>query len=141
MKKMNLLLPALLLAACILAGCGNHQNGATGDFPTAPTAEPTSVPTITPMPIATPTSAPTITPIPAGTPTAAPADTGTGTVTGDVVRVRSGPGTDSAIVTELREGTSVKVLGVYGQWYKISKDDITGYMHRDYISVVWDRQP
>ena len=56
------------------------------------------------------------------------------TVTDSLVRLRSGPGTTYDKLTTLNKGTSVTLLGVSGEWYKVRYGSYTGYMHGDYLS-------
>ncbi len=59
-----------------------------------------------------------------------------GMVTGSTVNVRKGPGTGYEKLSSLTSGTRVKILEKLDGWYKISKDDITGYMSADYVSLL-----
>ncbi len=62
-------------------------------------------------------------------------DFGTGTVCGSDVRIRSGASLSSGIISVLQNGAQLRVLGVSGNWYKISGDGISGYIHSDYLSL------
>lgn len=66
-----------------------------------------------------------------------PDDWCAGTVTGASVRVRSGPGTSYDEITSLSRGTTVTLLDVSGDWYKIRSGSYTGYMSGDFISPVY----
>ena len=65
----------------------------------------------------------------------APALAVTGTVnTGSsTLRVRSEANTDSAVLDKLSHGTKVDVLSTSNGWYKISYDELTGYVSSDYL--------
>jgi cell wall-associated NlpC family hydrolase len=55
-------------------------------------------------------------------------------VTGAEVRVRAAASTSSDIVANFTKGTTVTVTGESGDWLQIKKDNITGYMHKDYLA-------
>jgi uncharacterized protein YgiM (DUF1202 family) len=59
-----------------------------------------------------------------------------GTVTGGTINVRKGPGTDYGKITSVRSGKSVVILGEENGWYKLSFDDVTGYIRGDFIQKV-----
>ncbi len=65
--------------------------------------------------------------------TAFAADIGVGIVDADSLRVRSQPSTDASIVTSLLQGTKVTVQEKLDGWYKISYNDISGYVSADYL--------
>ena len=65
--------------------------------------------------------------------TAAAAVIGTGVVDADSLRVRTQPDTASSTITYLTDGTKVQVLETLDDWYKISYDRHTGYVHVDYL--------
>lgn len=57
---------------------------------------------------------------------------------GPHLNVRSGPGTDFDRVSALANETVVDIVGIDGNWYKISSGDTTGYVLSDYIITVKD---
>ncbi len=50
------------------------------------------------------------------------------------VNFRSQPSTSSGVLASLKSGTVVDVTGVQSNWYKITYNGKTGYVHPDYIS-------
>lgn len=60
--------------------------------------------------------------------------TAQGWVDGSDVRMRAEAGTDSEIVRVTTYGESVEILGVDGEWYKVSAGGKTGYIRGDYVS-------
>lgn len=60
--------------------------------------------------------------------------TAQGWVDGSDVRMRSAASTDSEIVRVTTYGESVEILGVDGEWYKVSAGGKTGYIRGDYVS-------
>lgn len=60
--------------------------------------------------------------------------TAQGRVDGSDVRMRAAAGTDSEIVRVTTYGESVEILGVDGEWYKVSAGGKTGYIRGDYVS-------
>lgn len=60
--------------------------------------------------------------------------TAQGWVDGSDVRMRAAAGTDSEIVRVTTYGESVEILGVDGEWYKVSAGGKTGYIRGDYLS-------
>ncbi len=60
--------------------------------------------------------------------------TAQGWVDGSDVRMRAAAGTDSEIVRVTTSGESVEILGVDGEWYKVSAGGKTGYIRGDYVS-------
>lgn len=64
-----------------------------------------------------------------------PVQTKTGKVStgGAILNIRSGPW--GKIVGSLKNGASVKITGSSGDWYKISHDGKTGYIHKNYVST------
>lgn len=60
--------------------------------------------------------------------------TAKGWVDGSDVRMRAAAGTDSEIVRVTTYGESVEILGVDGEWYKVSAGGKTGYIRGDYVS-------
>lgn len=59
----------------------------------------------------------------------------TGIVNADVLNFRVEPDLSSKIILQLREGTKVEVLGDLDGWYKISFNNITGWVYGKYLSV------
>ena len=51
------------------------------------------------------------------------------------LRVRSGTGTYSSILGVLNNGTTIKIVGESGDWYRIKYRLGYGYVHKDYIKV------
>ena len=60
--------------------------------------------------------------------------TAQGWVDGSDVRMRAAAGTDSEIVRVTTYGESVEILGVDGEWYKVSAGGKTCYRRGDYVS-------
>lgn len=60
--------------------------------------------------------------------------TAQGWVDGSDVRMRAAAGTDSEIVRVTTYGESVEILGVDGEWYKVSAGGKIGYIRGDYVS-------
>ena len=58
-----------------------------------------------------------------------------GTVTADALRVRAGASTETEILGLLYNGTVVQLTGEEGDWYTISYNGATGYLHKDYIRL------
>ncbi len=52
----------------------------------------------------------------------------TAVITGGVVNVRSGPGTEYTVAGNLLQETEVQILEIQGDWYKISKGSLTGWV-------------
>lgn len=59
----------------------------------------------------------------------------TGTVNGTDVNMRSGAGTSYSVVRVTAIGESVDILGVAGNWYKVSCGGETGYIRSDYVDL------
>lgn len=59
-----------------------------------------------------------------------------GVVVGGTINVRKGPGTEHGKITSVRSGKSVTILGEENGWYKLSFDDVTGYIRNDFIQKV-----
>ncbi|MBW7883231.1 MAG: SH3 domain-containing protein [Caldilineaceae bacterium] len=144
----RILIPTLLLAAMLLAGCGL--------FGAASTA-PTPLPTRTPLPTFTPTAdavvreatpaavvaetpatgvttadapAPTPEPVPTATPLPEPKLR----ITGDIVNLRSGPSVDYEVVATVRQGESFPITAKSpgGDWWQISWiDGQSGWVFSD----------
>lgn len=60
---------------------------------------------------------------------------GFGKVTANKLNVRSGPSTSYSIVGTLNNGENVEILGRDNNWYKISYDNLTGYVLASYITL------
>ena len=56
-----------------------------------------------------------------------------GIVTGDCVNVRSKPATDSSIVTKVYAGTTLELVSLEDNWYKINYKDAICYISADYV--------
>ncbi|NLO22423.1 MAG: SH3 domain-containing protein [Syntrophomonadaceae bacterium] len=59
----------------------------------------------------------------------------TATITGSVVNIRSGPGTDYAVDGNLLKDTEVRILQSQGDWYKISRGSLTGWVSKSLLEV------
>ncbi len=61
---------------------------------------------------------------------------GNGIVTANSLNVRTQPNTNGSILVALKRGTSVKVVGIAGDWFKVTTaDSVIGYVCPDYISI------
>ena len=60
---------------------------------------------------------------------------GLGTVTANSLNVRSGPSTSYNILGTLSNNTKVDILGRENNWYKISANNLTGYVSASYITL------
>lgn len=58
-----------------------------------------------------------------------------GVVNANNVNVRSKPSTDSYIITRLSKDAPITILGQWENWYVINKDNITGYIFADFVTV------
>ena len=67
-------------------------------------------------------------------------DLGFGVVTNvdSMLNVRTGPSTEYELTGMLRNRTVVSLLGVEDGWFKISYNDVTGYVSSDYIATCKD---
>lgn len=63
-------------------------------------------------------------------------DLGTGAIDGSVVNMRSEPTTASRIVMQLRRGGKVEIFGFNRGWYKVTKDNVIGYIRSDLIQLL-----
>ena len=54
------------------------------------------------------------------------------------IRIRTKPDSKSRILVEKRVGTYVKALSMEGDYYQITVDKRTGYVHKDYITLITD---
>ncbi|WP_096202403.1 N-acetylmuramoyl-L-alanine amidase [Bacillus sp. FJAT-45350] len=59
----------------------------------------------------------------------------TGAVTTNILNIRSEADINSTKVGSLKKGEIVTIHETVGEWYKISFDSITGYVHTDYIKL------
>lgn len=60
------------------------------------------------------------------------------TTEGDPLNLRSGAGTTFNAIAKIHNGASVKVLGVFDGWYKITYNGAEGYVSSDYITLTAD---
>jgi len=58
-----------------------------------------------------------------------------GVVTGNGVNLREAPDLSAGILTQLYKNDKVKVIGESNGWYNITYDNITGWMHSDYVTI------
>jgi len=63
------------------------------------------------------------------------ADFGKGCITGSTVNLRADSSTGSAILKSLSRGTSVSIIGLKNDWYKVTSDGVTGYVSSDYLTT------
>lgn len=61
---------------------------------------------------------------------------GIGSVEVEGVNVRENPTLEAAVVATITPSQQVLVLSKEGDWYRISCDGVTGFVHSDYMSVV-----
>lgn len=54
------------------------------------------------------------------------------------VRIRAKPNSKSKILVQKRVGTYVKAIGVDGDYYKVTVGKKTGYVHKDFITLITD---
>ncbi|MBQ2897685.1 MAG: C40 family peptidase [Clostridia bacterium] len=59
----------------------------------------------------------------------------TATITGSAVNVREGAGTEYSVIGTSYKGQSFPVLGRENGWYKISFNDISGFVSGEYVSL------
>lgn len=62
------------------------------------------------------------------------------TTEGDPLNLRSGAGTGFEVLGKLHNGASVKVLGLFDGWYKVTYNGKEGYVSSDYITLTADEQ-
>lgn len=60
---------------------------------------------------------------------------GYGTIYGSDVRLRESPSLDAPVVGVFPDGTWMHIAGVFGDWYKVDKDGVSGYVFSDYFSL------
>lgn len=60
---------------------------------------------------------------------------GTVQTNGSRLNVRCGGGMDYQVIDQLRPGDTVKVLGVEGDWVKVTVPELTGYVHKNYLNI------
>ena len=58
----------------------------------------------------------------------------TGKITAETIRIRAEATTDSKIIEIGNAGEKVDILGLEGDWYKVSFKDKTGYIYKDYLT-------
>ncbi len=62
----------------------------------------------------------------------------TGVVTASSLYLREGASSDTPDLKLLRQGDKVEIIGKSGNWYKVTFGKYTGYVYKDYISVIKD---
>ena len=62
-------------------------------------------------------------------------DLGYGVVNGSDVRMRDAASFDGNTLAYYNAGTKMAVTGVYGAWYQVSYNGVTGYIHSDYFAL------
>ena len=60
---------------------------------------------------------------------------GTVQTNGSRLNVRCGGGMDYQVIDQLRPGDTVKVLGIEGDWVKVTVPELTGYVHKNYLNI------
>ena len=63
------------------------------------------------------------------------ANLGTGVIKGSSVRLRASASLNGQILGNYNSGTKLTILGVSGEWYKVSLSGTTGYVHSDYVTL------
>lgn len=58
----------------------------------------------------------------------------TGKITAETIRIRAEATTDSKIIEIGNAGEKVDILGLEGDWYKVSFKGKTGYIYKDYLT-------
>ncbi len=59
-----------------------------------------------------------------------------GSVNGSSVRLRMGPSAeDFSVIKSCAKGISLKISGVFGDWYEVSVGGVYGYMSKQYVTV------
>jgi len=59
-------------------------------------------------------------------------------VTADILNVRSEPNTSATVINKLKNGQTIKLLDVKDGWYKITFNEITGWIAADYTEEYSD---
>ena len=59
----------------------------------------------------------------------------TGIVTADSLNLRESASTSSDVKTTIKKDQEVEILGQEGDWYQIEVNNISGYVHSDYIEI------
>lgn len=57
------------------------------------------------------------------------------------LNLREGPGTDYAVITTIPSGALAKLLDQEGEWYYVTYNGYTGYVHSDYCTLVEYTEP
>ncbi len=63
------------------------------------------------------------------------ADFGTGVIRGIGVRLRSDASYVAKVLGNYNTGTEMSVIGVKGEWYKVTYKGTTGYVHSDFLTL------
>jgi len=58
-----------------------------------------------------------------------------GTITADCLNVRQTPSTSATVVAQLLKDTEVEIMESEGDWYKISYNNVTGWVYGDYVDT------
>ena len=58
----------------------------------------------------------------------------TGKITAETIRIRAEATTDSKIIEIGNAGEKVDIVGLEGDWYKVSFKGKTGYIYKDYLT-------
>lgn len=66
---------------------------------------------------------------------------GEGRISADDVNFRSAPSTSSDVLGRFQSGTSVSVVGVSNDWFKVQFAGQTGFVHPDYLTMESDTIP
>ena len=59
----------------------------------------------------------------------------TGIITEDAVNFRDGPDITYKILNQFSKGTKVSVVTSEGDWFQVSYNDATGWVHGNYVTV------
>jgi len=59
-----------------------------------------------------------------------------GIAMGEGLSIRKGPGTQYGWQGGFHLGTTIKILGTSGSWYKVSYSGVTGYVSNQYVTIV-----
>ena len=59
----------------------------------------------------------------------------TGIVTADSLNLRESPSTSADVITTVKRNNEIEILNQEGVWYQVKVNDITGYVHGDYIQI------